>query len=65
MVHVVYGSLDGLNGDITSEHLTQTDAGGTTKEGDHFGQTVAVGENLGQDMMVAVAGAPDEDSGAT
>ena len=64
-VHVVYGSLDGLNGDITSEHLTQTDAAGLTEAGDHFGQTVAVGENLGQDTTVVVAGAPDEDSGAT
>jgi len=64
-VHVVYGSLDGLNGDITSEHLTQTDSGGLTESGDHFGQTVAVGENLGQDTTVVVAGAPDEDGGAT
>ena len=64
-VHVVYGSLDGLNGDIASEHLTQSDSGGVTETGDHFGQTVAVGENLGQDTTVVVAGAPDEDNGAT
>ena len=64
-VHVVYGSLDGLNGGTTSEHLTQSDSGGVTETGDHFGQTVAVGENLGQDTTVVVAGAPDEDTGAT
>ena len=64
-VHVVYGSQDGLNGDIASEHLTQSDSGGVTETGDHFGQTVAVGENLGQDTTVVVAGAPDEDNGAT
>jgi len=64
-VHVVYGSLDGLNADIPSEHLTQSDSAGASEAGDHFGQTVAVGENLGQDTTVVVAGAPDENSGAT
>ena len=63
-VHVVYGSKDGINADNASEHLTQSDAAGTTEAGDHFGQTVAVGENLGQDTSVVVAGAPGEDIGA-
>jgi hypothetical protein len=63
-VHVVYGSKDGLDGDTTSEHLTQFDAAGAIEPGDHFGQTVAVGENLGQDTSVVVIGAPDENVGA-
>ena len=63
-VHVVYGSKDGINAGTTSEHMTQFDAGGAIEAGDHFGQTVAVGENLGQDTSVVVAGAPGEDIGA-
>ncbi|MEO7352540.1 MAG: integrin alpha, partial [Marmoricola sp.] len=63
-VHVVYGSKDGLNAGTTSEHLTQFDAGGVIEAGDHFGQSVAVGENLGQDTSVVVAGAPEENIGA-
>ncbi len=63
-VHVVYGSKDGLNAGTTSEHVTQSDAGGLVEAGDHFGQTVAVGENLGQDTSVVVAGAPGENIGA-
>jgi hypothetical protein len=65
-IHVVYGSKDGLNAGTPSQRLTQSDAGGLAEPGDHFGQTVAVGENLGQDTSVVVAGAPGEDiSGAT
>ncbi len=63
-IHVVYGSKAGINADKTSEHMTQSDAAGTTEAGDHFGQTVAIGENLGQDTSVVVAGAPGEDLGA-
>ena len=62
-VHVVYGSTAGLNGGTTSEFLSQTDAAGLTEAGDNFGATVAVGENLGQDTSVVVAGAPGEDVG--
>jgi hypothetical protein len=57
-VHVVYGSLDGVNGGTTSEYMSQSDAGGVTEAGDLFGSTVAVGENLGQDTSVVAAGAP-------
>ena len=63
-VHVVYGSKDGINAGATSEHLTQFDAGGVIEAGDKFGKTVGVGENLGQDTSVVVAGAPGEDVGA-
>jgi hypothetical protein len=63
-IHVVYGSKDGLNAGTASQRLTQSDAGGLAEAGDHFGQTVAVGENLGQDTSVVVAGAPGEDVGA-
>jgi hypothetical protein len=63
-VHVVYGSTDGINAGTTSEHLTQSDAGGATEDGDRFGESIAVGENLGQDTSVVVAGAPGEDIGA-
>ena len=63
-VHVVYGSKDGINLGTTSEHLSQSDAGGSTEAGDHFGESIAVGENLGQDTSVVVAGAAGEDLGA-
>jgi hypothetical protein len=63
-VHVVYGSLDGLNAGATSQYMSQLDVGGTIEAGDRFGSTVAVGENLGQDTSVVVAGTPGEDVGS-
>jgi hypothetical protein len=63
-VHVVYGSTDGLNLGTVSERITQSDAAGATEAGDHFGESVAIGENLGQDTSVVVAGAPGEDIGS-
>lgn len=63
-IYVVYGSKDGLNAGTTSESMSQFDVGGAIEDGDRFGSTVAVGENLGQDTSVVVAGAPGEDLGA-
>jgi len=63
-IHLVLGSKDGLNAGYPSQHITQADAEGSAEAGDHFGRTIVVGENLGQDTSVVVAGAPGEDVGA-
>jgi unsaturated chondroitin disaccharide hydrolase len=62
-VGVQYGSQYGL-GSYRARAFSQSDAGGTTEAGDHFGATLASARRDADSRAELIVGAPDEDAGS-
>jgi len=64
IVHVIFGSPEGLGHGAAPIVLSQADFGGAAESADHFGWSLAVEAPGGPDATTLAIGAPDEDIGS-